>query len=808
MSDLNFKHGVEQRPAVPELPEYKRAERVQSPSGVPDVQSAAQSYAENTNWLSAVGSAVATKASNAIAQKMGSEAGKNPHGELLPSFTDFDKTYAESYKTQAHATLGLQANKLITDSNLEMAKAPRLSPELISRTQQQVSIGLQNIFANAPAEIRPNLEYQYGTQQLNQASELTERMLREQKEDRKANTAYSSQVNAENAHRSAMSGDYKAAESFVESTRRNNEADVAAGISTKLMAKTNIDAARLSALSGKYSHEYDVARSQGKGEEYLRNLADKKPSDISDADYPTVVSQVMQHVQQQQTLRHQDQALAIAKFNVSLAENPLGITNSQIIETNSHLEPVQQEQLSLAYVQAIKRIKSGNDAVAEALSVYTDINKFPLQSSDAKNGAWEATYQSMLKKPENIATGMTEDTAKLYAAAAAPVAIPAFITELNAKASTANPAMLETAGQAVDYMQSHNLGYNLSGLGEQQKAMLETYGQLRGILPPQDAAQKAHEVVYNKSKAQQEANDLALAQFYKSQKMKNATGWSFISKLMDIPENVKIRNFPGYMQKSTQLFESYFKITNGDEATAQKLAKQDMNTQYGTSLVNNEPELTFHPIESIPGIPHDAIGPIQSDIVEQANSMFAKQKPLFDEGKIPFWYEARQRITPDEVMTSRKIVDAIYNGYTKHPITGAIFDVEGKRKELLHHERIIDQYKNGNPITIVKHNLNGKDEFFEGAVQANPWGKATGNPNQPVAGGYDLMMKTANGVQNIIMTDPLNTRVMYNPRVDYIRNIYVKTIGFSLVDRYMPHNLRKTGIALPLITAVSQKVGK
>ena len=58
---------------------------------------------------------------------------------------------SESYQTQAHATLGLQANKLILDTNLEMAKAPRLTPGLIDHANKQISIGLQSIehFINA-----------------------------------------------------------------------------------------------------------------------------------------------------------------------------------------------------------------------------------------------------------------------------------------------------------------------------------------------------------------------------------------------------------------------------------------------------------------------------------------------------------------------------------------------------------------------------------------------------------------------------------------------------------------------------------
>lgn len=783
MADLEFKHHVDAIAAGGDLPTYNRSESVQVTT-TPDLQGAVSNYAENSNWMSQVGSTVATSAANATAKKLGSELGKNPRGDIILPLTNFDKTLNESYRTQAQSTLGLQANKLITDSNVEMARAPRITPELIARTNRQVSIGLQNIFQNAPSEVRPHMEYQYGSQQINQTAELSERMFREQRQDQKANTANATLVNGENAYALALNGNFEAGLKAVEATRQANESDVAVRISDPAYAKNQVDSVRQSFLSGKYIHGYEKARKEGKGEEYLRNLADKKPEDVSPADYATVVSHTMSYVNQQATLRHQDQALAMAKFNVSLAEDPTGITGSQISELNSHLDPIQQQEASLAYVKAIKSIQKKNDGIAEALAGYTDINKFPQQSTENKNGAWESTYKAIQERPEYVAQGITEDTAKLYAAAAAPVAIPAYITELKAKASSSNPIDLESAGQSVNYMRSNNMGEKLAGLGEAQEAMLETYSQLRQTMDPVEAAQKSHEVVYNKSKEQKDANKDALAEYYKQQQKTSKLSSSFglVGKLIGGTENLVVRNLPGYSQKANKIFENYFNLTNGDESTALKLTKQYMNTQYGPSTVNGDNELMFHPVENIPGIPHDAIGPIQTDIVEQANHKFQNDKKLFDENKLDHWYEARQRISAEEALTSRRIVDSINEGYSKHPITGQLFDVHSVRKDYNDHSKILETYNKGQAITIIKHNRSGKEEVFEGAIQANPWGVSTGRPDQPIAGGWDLMLKTEHGTKSIPMMNPLNSSIQYNPRVGYIKKLYTHTVGMSTLQ--------------------------
>ena len=146
MADLDFSRHVSEIPAGENLPKpYQQSERPDI-TQFGDIQNATRDYAESSNWMSKLGSEVAARASNAVAEKIGGELGKNPRGDIGIPLTDFDKAMQESYKTQAQATLGLQANKLISDSNIEAAKASRITPELITKTNQSISIGLKNIF--------------------------------------------------------------------------------------------------------------------------------------------------------------------------------------------------------------------------------------------------------------------------------------------------------------------------------------------------------------------------------------------------------------------------------------------------------------------------------------------------------------------------------------------------------------------------------------------------------------------------------------------------------------------------------------
>jgi hypothetical protein len=112
--------------------------------------------------------------------------------------------------------------------------------------------------------------------------------------------------------------------------------------------------------------------------------------------------------------------------------------------------------------------------------------------------------------------------------------------------------------------------------------------------------------------------------------------------------------------------------------------------------------------------------------------------------------------------------------------------VQMNRKEYDRHIAIINKYNNQS-ITIVKHNRSGKDEVHEGMIQANPWGVNTGNPAQPVAGGYDFLMKTPNGGTAIPTIDPLNSSVQYNPRAEYIKKLYLETNGLNIFQYKFAH---------------------
>jgi hypothetical protein len=653
MADSDFSHHVSEIPAGPKLPEYKRNWEQVEVNDIPNIQNTVNNYADDTNWMSAIGSAIATKASSSIAQKIGSELGKKPIGDIGIPITSFDKTMQESYQTQAQATLGLQADKLITESNIETAKATRITPDLIAKTNQNISIGLKNIFKNAPIEVVPNLERQYGAIQLNQRYELTQRMIREQNDDRKNNTALAAQTNAEHAYSFGLSGNDKAGEAAIETVRRLSEADVASRLLTPKEAKDNVDTARQSYLSGKIIGEYQKAYSEGKGEEYLKSIADNKPSYLSDNDYKNVISNLMQHVNQQDSLRSQDQSLALAKFQTSIAMNPMAADMpQQLQELKRNVSPENYEKAQLYYVEAIKKYSEDNGDVNQALASWNNLAGI---GEKARNKAFTMMTGRYVQQRQQQGNPISEDEAEVQIAASAGGVIPIFRDTIKNNLNSGNPSKMDLAARQMDALYSNNASKALSGLSDSDKSIYTQYKSLRDSLPPEEAAKIAIQNA-NQDPDTQKMNQEKWAAFVKSKTYHGFYGtvapndWALQQVGLNKDEFINPGIANEYGNLVLHKYATFYQNMNGDADNALKITKQEVDDNFGYTGVNGGKVMTLHPIEKVLGYTEngDSVPYIQQDVINNLDKSFVSLKEAFNKNKSNVYWDVVPRELPSK----------------------------------------------------------------------------------------------------------------------------------------------------------------
>ena len=798
--DLDFSHRVQEIPQGESLPKtYQRRVNAET-SNIPDIQSASANYSQDTNWMSNYGSAIATKASQAIAQRIGGELGKTPQGDLGPTFTDFDKTMKESYQTQASTTLGLQANKLITNANLELASAPRLSPDMIAKSNQQISIGLQNIFANAPNELRPHLEFEYGNAQLNLAETTTKRMINEQRQDQGLLLTASNKQAAELAANLARDGKYDAAMAIVKSTKRKNDS----GWDTRVISKEAADAASETVLkaaqSGKIIHDYEVAKANGKGEEYLANLGKDKTIGGTYQQKDAAITALIQHVGQVNSLEGQNQSLTVAQMKMQMATGE-PITSDQWVHAQQTLTGTQFANLQTDMIKFSKGANKLEQQVNELTANWGDKSGWTGKSGEAHTRAFTQMVEKFKQDQQKKGIKVLDPEAEANVAASAGGPIASYVNKISNMAQSVDPNILDTVSASVALIDAHHKGENLSGLSDKALAVNEKYNNLNAAGGNKQVnAQLAHDSVYTpEGRDQQKANDESFKSYIQSNRWKFETAGGTAIRLCNIPQNSNY-NLPLLAIDTEHYLKQFWDASNGDKSIAESLTTKAMNQKYGLAYYNGREEFIPNPINKKFNIPDNGNGVIHNDVAEQINPQLLKSVQLFKEGKTDFWMEVRPTITDEQARHAKAELDKAKRTESLNPIAsalyrGGVFENLGALGHLVGsldqttraaaethkaNQEIIDKYNYGPPPTVYIHYRDGHTEKSEISIHASPLIGTDSAGN--IKGGYYIQRKTATGTMPIPLSDPESGPIRYYPDEGVINGKYLAVNGMSALE--------------------------
>jgi len=735
MADLDFSRNV---PAVGEgekLPQpYQRSERPEI-SSTPNYQNTINDYAASSNWMSRIGATVASKASNAIAQKIGGELGKNPQGDIGIPITDFDKTMQESYLTQAQATLGLQADKLITDSNIEVAKADRITPDLIAKTNKSISIGLQNIFKNAPPQVLPNLQKVYGASQLSLSEHLTNRMIQEQHEDTVNNTILSNNQNAETAHSLSASGKFDAADLLVKNNTAKNNATAARNIGfTPQQAKVGSDTVRQSAIAGKLQFQYDQAVKEKKEADFVKNLA-TRPSWISDADYPTAMQSLTNHINMQNSLKSNYEELTMTDFKGRMETDIGSITGSDLQSTLDKLSPLNASKLNNEYIAAYKKQKQENEEQSNLIQHWDNATVHANASEKIKNKTFNGKVNYVIANSPNT----SREEAENQVASSAGGTIPVFTQTLKTKLRSGDPNDMVSAAKQISELQESGNGKALGGLSDEDKALASDIKHNYNPADPASAARIiaenkqnqdndfrrdseaafANKIYQNTIKVGKDADDYILGTF--------GLGDPIIGTRFDTPWNKAF-----YASDIRSNYRTNFINTGRDDNRAQLLTKDYVKNNYGKTSINGSSEWTLHPIEKACGFPEgEGITTINKDIVRQLTGPMLNLKKLYDDKKSDEYWSI------EPVEKEAKV-------YTTFPGAPAIQAPGGPTIERLN---------------LVKHTRNGAATD----THTYPLRLVGNNFNWEING------DTANGPASMFLLGPILGVHTYTPDVEWIK---------------------------------------
>lgn len=610
---------------------------------IPNVQGAGQSLAESNNFLSTMGAKLAQTANSQLAVQLGYESGKNPHGDIGIPLTEFDKNFAESYNTQANSVLSLQGQKLLDDAHIEMSKAPRLTPELIAHTQQQLDVGLKNIAANAPTAIRGKLESTFASQTLNQVSQYNEKMLTQQREDAKNNLTAAIEMHTQQANELSMSGDYKGA--ILHENAAKSAAD--SGGNNRYFTPSQVKVAKETAekarLNGQWINEYNNAEKNGRGEEFLKEFQNGTHG-MTHEQYIAAGQAIIQQVNFNKTLRDQNENLKSQEMVNQIAVDPNSITPMQWKNFQNSVSRIKFDQVNFKLIQAQNKHQEDTVAQSALIANYGNSRVQANAPDKLKNATFNKLVANTMQQAKLSNKPIDQDTAEVQVAASSGATVPVFTQSLKNKLWSGDPAQMDSAIKQIHALKDIHQGHALTGLNGSDNALYESYEAARNPADPTVGARMIIENSQNLDPAVLKITDVKLANLIDvntRQAKIDQDDWILkkfgFSKEGSVLNPFSRRVFDApfmathYAADILDKYKDFYRLTRGNETIAHKMTQEYVDNNYGQTSINGGKNWTLHPIEKTLGFEsNDGVSFIHQDMIRQIEPKLKGMKESYD----------------------------------------------------------------------------------------------------------------------------------------------------------------------------------
>lgn len=710
---------------IPILPRQAQLQTV----AAPEVQSSADALAESQNNLSAIGAKVAQSASNQMASQLGYEQGKTPSGDLMPAITDFDKHFSETYASQANATLTIQGQKLLDDTQLQMSKAPRLSPDMIANAQDQLTKGLSKIAEQAPTDIKGQLQQQFDSHVLQQVTQYNERMIGENRDDSKSNLQNGIDLSIKNAYEAYSKGDMKGGDAATKAAIGMAGNGANNKFFTPEETRTYQETAKQNALNAQFIFQAQNAEKKGKLAEFERNFADKKlpGTESMTAEQHTAAGQaITAQMNFLQSMRAQDENLKAQNMLNAIAVNP-SVAATQWPAFASSVSPAKAAEVQFHLIQAMKKTNATQVGVDSLLNNWSNPELHAQASEKVRNAAFLKQVDHTVSSGDQARTPISHEDAEVQVAATAGGKIPVFVNEIKNKLYSGNPAFIESAANQIHQLQALNAGHALDGLDDKDKALYTTYEAFKDSRDPATAARDASAAILNQDPAVEEQNKQKWSNYVSTATKGSGqplTQWALSKFGMNQNTFQNPATAQVYGTDILNKYRNFYQLLNGDDNSAKKLTQQYIDQNYGETGVNGGSYKTLQPLEKTLGFQDSSGVPyIQQDVINQISPKLAAVKDLYDKGKSKEYWE----VLP---LTGKK-----------HGIFSTTYD----------------------PIQLKQHVRSGntaKTNIYNVVLQGNAFDN------------WDVAIQTDTGLRNLFQTAPFLGVVSYVPNAKAIRDRY------------------------------------
>lgn len=296
------------------------------------------------NTLSNLGTFAAEKFSTVAAQKRGAEdAFRNigKPGKLAPGVTNATKAYNNAYNNVDITLTTLNGMKLLDDDLRTMSEPGKLNSNSVGLYDEFAKARIQGTLDGTTEENKPDVALRLAQHYFQNLGRMGDRVSAFNTEQMTKDFTHIQNESLRMLQESMMANDQTGVKSAINGYNQLIQDRKALGLLHPLEEAEMRQTLNNALVSSDYSARFLQSRVNGTEEQFLANLANKKPDDLSFEEWQNVTSSVLKLKNRQDALVNEQQALSQAKWNQKLANGD--------IQSLQDLEGAKSELSALAY---------------------------------------------------------------------------------------------------------------------------------------------------------------------------------------------------------------------------------------------------------------------------------------------------------------------------------------------------------------------------------------------------------------------------------------------------------------------------
>lgn len=757
--------------------EFQTQEQVR-PVSQPQVSSAVTSLAYSGSILGDIGARMAQAGSQALAEQMGYQYGKNPQGNLGVPLTKFDQTMMRAYKAQSSAVLSNRANELLLKGQMELAKQDKLTPEYLQAYHNKMRRGLEGISSMAPTGVREQLENKFASSLMTSNANLQIKLTNQQKQDEKNNYMLYMNNIGKNLFNKSYMGFANESQKELEEFYQNNRDKVEARQLTPLQAEQANNSAKLAHFSGLYSNLAIEAMQNGKLTEFMNDFVKSGDVNLNPSEFNEVLSNVTNYVSGQQRQVKNFENIQIGRANLDIERGVM--SPEKMADLKNNLSEEGYLSVQAKYFKGLQKTQANTVLLEEGAANYKNPTYMANLTPKERNKIYEYKAQKIqdaykTEYNENISS----DEAKALAVQQSPVPIKAFNDEIDALANSV--ATIDRAVQMYDQVAESGQSDKLVGVSNNAKNMMELYKHYSQGFDPQTAFQKAHDVVYNMDESRRELIRANYNSWHQKHLSTQAQIDSFVNDLTDMP----MFNKPEILDKShfqaeiIKRFKAHVMDLDGNIELAKKRVQSELSATSGISYVNGKKQYMMGAPEIFTG--KSDIAPfVKYDYAQQLQEQLKPYKKAYDKGDLGIndYYEVVMPVSAREAVEAKTQI-AVFENDPNRPKPQSLdemllTEMSGAENDINKYRDVVRKFESNEPIKVIRHFRDGSKKEYTLAIEPNRYMTETNNPLMRTRGSYIYRLVNEDGQyeHSFLPAMAMNTYYGYRIRQNLINAQY------------------------------------